>query len=183
LSTEAVIDEAADLVDHAGFEALSLASVARRLGVRPPSLYVHIGSLDHLRCELRLRGLRLLVDEIRRRATGVSGSEAIAQMCRAFRAVATERPGLYAATVPAVKEDRDDVAVAAEEVLGVAVAVLRGAGVPDDQLVHAARFVRSATHGFISLEAAGGFGLPVDLDRSFDGLVGAVVRGVEEYAA
>jgi len=33
-------------------------------------------------------------------------------------------------------------------------------------------------HGFASLEAAGGFGLPYDLDQSFDWLIQAMGQGL-----
>jgi AcrR family transcriptional regulator len=181
LDRQAVIDEAANLVDHEGLDALALATLARRLGIRSPSLYSHVDSLDDLRGELRLRGLRTIAAEMRRRATGVAGDEAVGAVCRAIRAVARAHPGLYAATVPADTADGEEVAAAAGDVLDVAVTVLRGAGVAEDDLIDAARFVRSAAHGFISLEASGGFGLPVDLDRSFDRLVAAVNLGLGEF--
>jgi hypothetical protein len=44
--------------------------------------------------------------------------------------------------------------------------------------VHAARAFRSALHGFVGLEAAGGFGIPVDLDESFGRLVRTLAGGL-----
>jgi len=44
--------------------------------------------------------------------------------------------------------------------------------------IHAARAVRSALHGFVSLEAAGGFGLSEDVDESYARLVGLLDRGL-----
>ena len=44
-----------------------------------------------------------------------------------------------------------------------------------DDAIDAIRALRSMLHGFVSLEAGGGFGLPVDIERSFGRLVGAVV--------
>jgi hypothetical protein len=49
--------------------------------------------------------------------------------------------------------------------------VLAGYGLTGADAVHAARALRSALHGFVSLEAAGGFGLPESLDESYDRLV------------
>jgi len=48
-----------------------------------------------------------------------------------------------------------------------------------EQLVSGAfaRAFRSAVHGFVLLEAAGGFGIPVDLDDSFDRLVATLAGG------
>ena len=50
-------------------------------------------------------------------------------------------------------------------------AVLAGCGIEDDKAVHTARTIRSALHGFVSLENAGGFGLPESVEESFRHLV------------
>jgi hypothetical protein len=71
-----------------------------------------------------------------------------------------------------------DVRLAAADVVEIIAAVLRGAGVPDDRLVDSIRVVRSAVHGFVMLESGGGFGLPDDLDRSFEALLAVLVAGV-----
>ncbi len=49
--------------------------------------------------------------------------------------------------------------------------MLDGYGLAGDDLVDATRVLRSALHGFVSLESAGGFGIPQDVDRSFDRVV------------
>ena len=41
----------------------------------------------------------------------------------------------------------------------------------DDEAIDATRALRAALHGFVTLEAVGGFGLPRDVDRSFARLV------------
>jgi hypothetical protein len=60
---------------------------------------------------------------------------------------------------------------AADDVLQIVLAVLAGYALRGDDAIDAARAFRSTLHGFISLEYAGAFGLPVDVDRSFDRLV------------
>lgn len=42
-------------------------------------------------------------------------------------------------------------------------------------VIDATRALRSALHGFVTLETSGGSGLPVDIDRNFERLV----RGLE----
>jgi hypothetical protein len=56
--------------------------------------------------------------------------------------------------------------------------VLGGAGLEGDELLHGVRALRSAVHGFAALEAAGGFGRPLDRDASFRRLVDALARGL-----
>lgn len=45
-----------------------------------------------------------------------------------------------------------------------------------DDAIDAVRALRATLHGFITLEQAGGFGLPVDVDRSFDRLIGGLAE-------
>lgn len=61
-------------------------------------------------------------------------------------------------------------------------AALTGYGLTGDDAIDAVRAVRAALHGFIALEAAGGFGLPREIDRSFERLVTALIRSLEGWA-
>jgi hypothetical protein len=61
-------------------------------------------------------------------------------------------------------------------------AVMAGYGLDGDDAIDAVRAFRSGLHGFVSLEASGGFGLPVSVDRSFDRLVRALVRAVSSWS-
>jgi len=44
--------------------------------------------------------------------------------------------------------------------------------------LHALRGLRSAVHGFATLEAVGGFGIPLSIDESFAWLVECFVGGL-----
>ncbi len=60
-------------------------------------------------------------------------------------------------------------------------AVLESYGLRGDEATHAIRGLRSLLHGFVSLEAAGGFGLPLDLDESFTRLVRVFAAGLPRH--
>jgi hypothetical protein len=57
-------------------------------------------------------------------------------------------------------------------------AVLAGYGLQGDAAIHAARTLRSALHGFVELERLNGFGIDVDLDRSYGWMVAALSAGM-----
>ena len=59
---------------------------------------------------------------------------------------------------------------------------LAGYGLTGDDAIDATRAFRAALHGFVSLEAAGGFGLPQDVDRSFAQLVNALKAGLKNWS-
>jgi len=178
LTPAAVVDAAAALADAEGLEALTLARLAVAVGVRTPSLYNHVASLEDVRRRLALRGLEELGAAMRDAAVGRARDDALIAMAHAYRDYATRHPGRYAATQrPPAEEDPDLVAAAARAV-EVLLAILRGYGLEGDDAIHAARAVRSALHGFVALETGGGFGLPVALDSSFDRMVAALARGL-----
>jgi AcrR family transcriptional regulator len=178
LHPDAVVTAAAALADAEGLEAVTLARLASDLGVRPPSLYAHIGGLEDLRRRLAARVARELAAALQAAAAGRAAADALTAIAHAYRDYARSHPGLYAAIQLAPDLDDPKAAVAARQVVDVVVAVLRGYGLRRDDAVHATRIIRSALHGFVSLEAAGGFGLPLDLDETFARLVDLIDRGL-----
>jgi AcrR family transcriptional regulator len=178
LDRERVIDAAIAIADEDGLEAVTLARVAAALGVRSPSLYNHVDGRDALVRGVAARATAELATALRRAATGRAGAEAIAAVAQAQRAYALEHRGRYAATVAAPAPGDAAHAAAAADAVEVLTSVLVGAGLEGDDVIHAARALRSAVHGFAALEASGGFGLDVDRDVSFQRLVDALARGI-----
>lgn len=170
LSPGVVVAEAARVADEVGFEELTLTEVAERFGVAVPSLYKHVDGLDGLR-----RGVSILAI----RELGAALSAAVARspraplpaVARAFRDFARTHPGRYAATVRAVDPADAEASEASREVLDTVLAVLERYGLSGVDAVDAARTLRAALHGFVELETIGGFGLPRQVDRSFERLV------------
>jgi len=180
LSTTAVVAAAADIADAEGLDRLTLARVAAAAGVRTPSLYNHVESLDDVRRRVALLALRDLADALRDAAVGRAGDDALVAMADAYRAYARRHPGRYAATQRAPAEGDEEMRAAAKGAVDVVLAILRGYGLEGDDAIHAARAVRSALHGFVALETGGGFGIPVDLDESYARMVRALARGLRD---
>jgi AcrR family transcriptional regulator len=178
LDAARVVDTAAGIADAEGLPAVTLARVAGDLGVRAPSLYNHVDGLPGLLRAVALLAVRELTAVLRDAAVGRSGEDALAATARAYRDYARAHPGRYAATVAAPAPDDAEHRAAAAETVEVVLAVLRGWDLDGDDGVHAARTFRSAIHGFVVLEAAGGFGIPLDLDESFDRLVATLAAGL-----
>jgi AcrR family transcriptional regulator len=178
LDRDRVVDAAIAIADAEGLDAVTLARVAGELGVRPPSLYKHVDGRDGLLRAIALRSVRELTDALGAAAVGRSGADALHAVAGAQRDYARAHPGRYAATVRAPSADDDQHRAAAQRAVEVMRAVLRGWGLSGDEAVHAVRAVRSAVHGFVAIEAGGGFGMPVDLDASFGRLVDLLASGL-----
>ncbi len=181
LTSDRVVDAAVALADADGLDRLTLVRLAHKLGVRPPSLYEHVDGWRGLEKRIRQRGLEQLAVSLRRAATGRSGDDAVRGMAVAFRTFVQDHPALYEATVRSVEHDAPEVRAAAAEVLEILFAVLRGYGIAGEEAVHASRYLRSVLHGFTSLEAARGFGMPADLEASYQRLVDALVVTLQAW--
>ncbi len=178
LTESSVVACAAGLADEQGLDALTLGAVAAALDVRVPSLYNHVDGLPGLRRALALAGLREFADRLRDAVVGRSGDGALLALSGAYRAYACEHPGVYQALQRAPASDDAELAAAGEGVLRTVLAVLAGYGLEGDELIHAARGLRSALHGFAGLERAGGFGIDLDPDASFAWLVETLAAGM-----
>jgi AcrR family transcriptional regulator len=176
-----VVAAAAAIADAEGLEAVTLARVAAGLGVKSPSLYNHVAGRDGLVRGVALLGLRDLAATLREAAIGRAGRDALLATAQAYRAFVKEHPGCYAAgAITAPAPDDEEHQAAASAVLEVMAGVLRAWSLSEEDTIHALRAFRSAVHGFASLEVAGGFGIELDLDASFERLVLALAAGFGE---
>lgn len=180
LDRQRVLTAAADLADEVGYENLSMSGLADRLGVAAPSLYKHIDGGDSLRSGLASLAVQDLGGALTDAVVGRSGRDAIISLAWAYRSFATKYPGRYAATVKAPGPSDGEHVKATEDVLKVVLAVLEGYGLRGDDAVDAARMFRSFLHGFASLEAAEGFGLPLDVDHSFERMLDGLDAALRE---
>lgn len=171
LSTTAVVDAALGIIDDRGVDALTLSAVAEKTGVAAPSLYKHIGSLAELKALVGVRVMEELTARLTAATVGRSRDDAITALMHTFRAYVTQYPGRYAA-VPPDPLHNPALAAAGAQLLNVFLAVLRGYGLDGSTAIHHIRCLRAIAHGFASIEAAGGFGLPEDLDDTYEQLIG-----------
>ncbi|MDG4766648.1 WHG domain-containing protein [Solwaraspora sp. WMMD406] len=171
-----VIATGAMVADEQGFAALTMAVVAQRLGVRTPSLYKHVDSLAELQQGIAALAMTELDDALRDALQGVAGRDALTAAARVIRSYVTEHPGRYAATVGAARDA--DFGASSARALESLSAVLRGYPVAPAERIHALRTLRSALHGFATLEQSKGFQLTADIDESFEWMVDFLDRGL-----
>ncbi len=174
LNHDRVVAEAATVADEVGLDHLALATVARRLGVSLPGLYKHIDSLDGLKRDLAVLGVRELTAAMSAAAVGRSGREALCAIAQAYRGYAAAHPGLAAASIRAPAPGDAEHEAAGQAAVAVLLAVLDGYRIEGADAIDAIRFLRVVMHGFVTLEAAGGFGLPQSVDGTFARIIGSL---------
>ncbi|WP_406279332.1 TetR/AcrR family transcriptional regulator [Embleya sp. NBC_00896] len=181
LTAERVVEAAADLADEIGFDNVTLSALARGFGVKDASLYSHVKNLQDLRERVALLAGSELTDRTGAALAGRAGKDALVAFADAYRKFAHERPGRYAAT-----QIRLDQALAASSPAFLrnaenCYAMLRAYGLAEPDLTDAVRLLRSTFHGFVSLEAAGGFGAARLPRESWDRVVEALHSALEHW--
>lgn len=183
LTRDDVVVAASAIADREGLESATLTAVANELGIKTPSLYNHIDGVAGLRRLLAMHGSQLLLSEFRKACVGLEGVDALRAIAVADRRFVLEHPGLYESFLPAPgpEEDPELYEAMAAPVFLVA-HVLLEMGIPQSEAIHLIRALRSLLHGFLDLEAKAGFGMPVEIDASFDAAVELMLGGIESAA-
>ena len=163
---------ALDLVDDAGFEALTLSNVAAMLHVGPSALYTHVDGLAGLHHATAVESTRRLAAVVRDAAVGRAGDEAIRSVAREYRAYARRHPGRFTAVVRVAGDEA--MADAHAELDGVFVLLSEARGLSGVRAGRAARNARRAIHGFVAVEHA--TGAADHADRDFRDLIDTLCR-------
>jgi AcrR family transcriptional regulator len=170
--------DAAEELGADGLGGITFARLAARLGVRPPSLYNHVENRVALIRLIAIRGADDLHEAVVSAAAGLAGPDALRATGRALRAYAHAQPARYEATLTAPSPDDAELAVLATRLVEDIAAILRAWRLEDDDAIDAIRTVRSALHGFIALERAGGFAMARPVEESFERLLDVLVAGI-----
>ncbi|MGI4896794.1 MAG: TetR/AcrR family transcriptional regulator [Janthinobacterium lividum] len=179
-----VTEAGAALADEVGFPQLNMGLLADRLGVKTPSLYKHVDGLADLGHRIAVLALTEFGDAVRDATQGRAGRDALTAAAHAIRSYVRSHPGRYAATVGTRPDGPEDPLIAASNrVLESLAAVVRGYRMGPDQEIHALRMLRSALHGFATLEVADGFQLGTDVDDSFEWMIDLLDQGLRATAA
>lgn len=182
LSAQSIIEVAARILDDQAGEPLNLGELAHRLGVKPPSLYKHVAGMPGLRRGIMLRAKADLASALGQAAIGKAREDAVRGTAVAYRRWAKAHPGQYPLTIrPPVAGDSEDEAVSSA-LVNVLYTIVSGYRIDgDDNLVDAARYLRSALHGFVDLETTDAFQLPRDLESSFARVIDSIANSLVSW--
>ncbi len=178
-SRAAIVAAGRALLDEGGLDAVTMATVAVRVGVKPPSLYKHVRDRPQLLEAIATDAADELGGILAEAGTGPGGDPTarLAALADAYRAFARRTPRaaaiLFTDLGPGSRPPVEAAARAAQPVIDVA-AELAG---PDDALA-AARVLTAFVYGFTSMESAGAFRLGGDVEEAFRRGIAALARGL-----
>jgi AcrR family transcriptional regulator len=167
ITPERLVSAAADLADEVGFNNITVSALARSFGVKDASLYSHIKNLDDLRKRVAIRAAGEFADRIGAAVAGRAGKDALVAFAHAYRDFALEHPGRYAATNTRLAQEVAAEAPGFQRTVELTYGMLRAYELEEPDFTDAVRMLRSAFHGFSSLEASGGFGHSRDVGVSW----------------
>ncbi len=152
---EALIEAAFAQVDRAGHESVSIAALARTLGVSQPAYHRHFGDKDALLAAVAVRGFRLFSCILRDAVAHRPAAEQLRANARAYVAFGRDRPGLYQLMFgsPLLSKAAPDseITVAARECFDLLLEALRGSTCRGES-VRDAVGIWASLHGIVQLE-------------------------------
>lgn len=180
---DSVVQAAAALTDRFGYDALTLALLAKELDIKPPSLYKHIGGLDDLKTAIQALATRELGAAMFAAAGARSGDAAIVAVAEAYRRFMKAHPGLQVAlSRPSATKHAGKLDAELEDsnrrLMEFSVRLLDRYALDDAGRVHALRALRSLIHGFALLETTGAFEIGVAVNKSFAWALENYLRGL-----
>lgn len=180
LTREMIVAEAVTCMEQTGQPAVSLHELARRLGVKTPSLYNHIKNTRELRYEVFRYAIDKFVANQRAATEGKRRDEAIRAFAEAYHAFAAENKGLYRLIMSIPSEEDERAKETALPLLETVVEILRDYGLTEETIAHWQRVFRAILHGFISEEELGYFYYykSIDLKQSRDIAVQCFLDGL-----
>lgn len=157
LTKEGIIAEAVTLVEENGQSSFSLHELARRLGIKTPSLYNHIKNTKDLHREVFRYAIDQFVANQNAAIAGKQKDDAVRAFAEAYYQFAADNKGLYRLIMSMPLNNDDAEKEMAVPLLETVTDLLAAYGLDDEAVAHWQRILRAVLHGFISQEDLGYF--------------------------
>ena len=181
LSKEEIIEKAAALANEKGLSYLTVTTLSEYLGIKKPSLYNHVKTIDDVHYKLMIYGWKKVSEEI---VTGIDSgdpNENLKIFGRAFYRFAIENPGVFEAMLWYNKYSDDSLLEATEGLYSFFFEQTDGLDIDRKVANHLLRTYRAFIEGFIMLQIHNSFGNPISVDESFEISINVLISGLEQY--
>lgn len=179
ITEKLIIETSASLVEKVGLDNLSLKMIALELNIKSPSLYNHVSSLEEIKQKLMIYGWMQMEDKIVDAAVGVSGYDALKNMCNAFYDYATNNKGIFAAMLWYNKYENVEMKNATENLFNIIFKILKALDISENNINHIIRTLRGFLEGFCLLVNNNAFGNPVSIKESYDLSLEIILNGIK----
>jgi AcrR family transcriptional regulator len=162
-----IIETTIRLIDELGIDKVSLNEIARKLEIKPPSLYKHIKSFEEIKNEVFITINSQLVNEITQKIK-VEDKNALFKYCNFCREFALKYPARYLFISNFIIKDKlsyPESMIFLRDYL--AIILVNNYSISKTEIRYRARAIRSLIHGFVMYELSGGWTEIVSADKSF----------------
>lgn len=181
LSKEEIVAKAAELANERGLSYLSVTTLADHLGIKKPSLYNHIKTIEDMHKNLMIYGWRTVSEEI---VKGIDTSDEkvnLLEYGNRFYHFAMENPGVFEAMLWYNKYSDDTLFSVTEGLYSFFFRQTDGLGIEREIANHLLRTYRAFLEGFIMLRIHNSFGNAISMDESFEVSMNVLISGMEQY--
>lgn len=179
INDEFIIEVSAKLSNEVGLDNLSLKMIAEKLNIKSPSLYNHIKSLEEIKKKIMIYGWKQMEQEMITSAVGVSGYDALRNMCNAFYEYATNNKGIFSSMLWYNKYENNESNEATTKLFNIVFKIMKPLNISDENINHIIRTLRSFLEGFSLLVNNNSFGHEVSIKESFDLSLEIIMNGIK----
>lgn len=174
-----VIATASALADKDGLNSVSLKVVAEQLGIRTPSLYNHIESLEQLLLEVAHQGMKEMNEDMMQAAIGISGTPAIQAISIAYLSYMIAHPGVYETIQWATWHGTSETDEIFHTYLNLITTLIRSCGYHENDIPAIRDCITGMLHGFTTLQLRFALTEPEKVKKQLHCAIESLLTGTE----
>ena len=179
LTKDTIVDTAIELIETEGYRAFSLNELARRLDIKPASLYNHFRNIEELTDAAGSRIAAMLRQKEHEAIARKSGDEAVIALCNAYRSFAKEHFELYQVNTGRQIVGNDFEKMAKGEIIDPIRKVLADFRIKEENVMDWHRILRAIMHGCVTQEYSARIrNLSINHDKTYRMSVETVLLGI-----
>lgn len=182
LSKDDITKVAVKLANENGLSYLSITTLAEALGIKKPSLYNHMNSIDDVLRDIMIYGWKKVSYELTADITGKDPRESLRIYATRIYEYSIANPGVFEAMLWYNKYLDPELLDATEGLYNFFFAQTDSLFITREIANHLLRTYRAFLEGFIMLEIHNAFGNPISIQDSFRISLDVLLKGMHQYS-
>lgn len=182
ITPEIILDKVEKSFVGLRWQDISMGQVAKKIKIKPPSLYHHFEGIEDLRRQLTLRSIQHFYNFLKNESHKGLDKNKLEIFAHAYRNFARQYPLYFDCAQFGISSQDEDLMQAAEQVVLLAIETLKIYKIAPTKITHVVRILRSSLNGFIELEMNNGFQMTEDVNMTFTELIAFLETGLKDYS-
>lgn len=178
ITKEKIIKITSDIANQKGLSSISLKVIAEELGIKTPSLYNHIESLDDLLRGVAHVGMREMNDKMKESVIGKIGDESIIVVGVEYFKYIIVNPGIYEVIQWVGWHRNDETNFILSDYQELLKKLIRSCNFREEKIEDILTLITSIFHGYSSLELAKALEDKEDVLLKFEENLDVVLSGL-----